>query len=157
MFSCHLSCIVCVFRRSRGILLLNSETGNWRQHKANRYNSNHGLRMSLHSKILHTFNNLNSFSSVNTLYLEIIRLQEQKNKVTPISSDTTFVLLQDLLVFLPVGSPLSLSSSIPSSLAATPPSPAPLGPPGSSISSGMNANALPFYPTSETVESVVGK
>uniref|UniRef100_A0A3Q2GGV8 Unk zinc finger n=1 Tax=Cyprinodon variegatus TaxID=28743 RepID=A0A3Q2GGV8_CYPVA len=63
--------------------------------------------------------------------------------------------LQDLLVFLPVGSPLSLSSSIPSSLAATPPSPATLGPPGSSISSGMNANALPFYPTSETVESVV--
>uniref|UniRef100_A0A669F9D8 Unk zinc finger n=1 Tax=Oreochromis niloticus TaxID=8128 RepID=A0A669F9D8_ORENI len=62
---------------------------------------------------------------------------------------------QDLQVFLPVGSPLSLSSSIPSSLAATPPSPAPLGPPGSSISSGMNANALPFYPTSETVESVV--
>ncbi|XP_037610564.1 RING finger protein unkempt homolog [Sebastes umbrosus] len=62
---------------------------------------------------------------------------------------------QDLLVFLPVGSPLSLSSSIPSSLAATPPSPAPLGPPGSGISSGMNANALPFYPTSETVESVV--
>lgn len=65
--------------------------------------------------------------------------------------------LQDLLVFLPVGSPLSLSSSIPSSLAATPPSPAPPGPPGSSISSGMNANALPFYPTSETVESVVGE
>uniref|UniRef100_A0A3Q3GMR3 Unk zinc finger n=1 Tax=Labrus bergylta TaxID=56723 RepID=A0A3Q3GMR3_9LABR len=64
-------------------------------------------------------------------------------------------LLQDLLVFLPVGSPLSLSSSIPSSLAATPPSPAPLGLHGSSISSGMNANALPFYPTSETVESVV--
>ncbi|XP_061665759.1 RING finger protein unkempt homolog isoform X2 [Syngnathoides biaculeatus] len=62
---------------------------------------------------------------------------------------------QDLLVFLPVGSPLSLSSSIPSSLAATPPSPAPLGPPGTSIASGMNANALPFYPTSETVESVV--
>ncbi|XP_013885057.1 RING finger protein unkempt homolog [Austrofundulus limnaeus] len=62
---------------------------------------------------------------------------------------------QDLLVFLPVGSPLSLSSSIPSSLAATPPSPAPLGPLGSSITSGMNANALPFYPTSETVESVV--
>ncbi|XP_037547123.1 RING finger protein unkempt homolog [Nematolebias whitei] len=62
---------------------------------------------------------------------------------------------QDLLVFLPVGSPLSLSSSIPSSLAATPPSPAPLGPLGSSITSGMNANALPFYPTRETVESVV--
>ncbi|CAG02571.1 unnamed protein product, partial [Tetraodon nigroviridis] len=63
---------------------------------------------------------------------------------------------QDLLVCLPVGSPLSLSSSIPSSLAATPPSPAPLGTPGSGISSGMNINALPFYPTSETVESVVG-
>ncbi|XP_077358557.1 RING finger protein unkempt homolog isoform X1 [Festucalex cinctus] len=62
---------------------------------------------------------------------------------------------QDLLVFLPVGSPLSLSSSVPSSLAATPPSPAPLGPPGTSVASGMNANALPFYPTSETVESVV--
>lgn len=60
-------------------------------------------------------------------------------------------------MFLPVGSPLSLSSSIPSSLAATPPSPAPLGTPGSGVSSGMNANALPFYPTSETVESVVGK
>uniref|UniRef100_A0A8C7FSU6 Unk zinc finger n=1 Tax=Oncorhynchus kisutch TaxID=8019 RepID=A0A8C7FSU6_ONCKI len=53
---------------------------------------------------------------------------------------------QDLLVFLPVGSPLSLSSSVPSSLAATPPS----------LSSGMNANALPFYPTCDTVESVVG-
>ncbi|XP_062388370.1 RING finger protein unkempt homolog isoform X1 [Sardina pilchardus] len=57
---------------------------------------------------------------------------------------------QDLQVFLPVGSPLSFSSSVPSSLAATPPSPAPLGP-----SPGMNANALPFYPPSETVESVV--
>ncbi|KAM9461932.1 RING finger protein unkempt homolog isoform 1-T1 [Clarias gariepinus] len=53
----------------------------------------------------------------------------------------------ELSVFLPVGSPLSLSSSVPSSLAATPPSPAP--------SSSMNANALPFYPTSDTVESVV--
>ncbi|XP_046887647.1 LOW QUALITY PROTEIN: RING finger protein unkempt homolog [Hypomesus transpacificus] len=62
---------------------------------------------------------------------------------------------QDLLVFLPVGSPLSLSSSVPSSLAATPPSPAPPGPPGQGLSSGMNANALPFYPTSDTVESVV--
>ncbi|XP_048869247.1 RING finger protein unkempt homolog isoform X2 [Brienomyrus brachyistius] len=57
---------------------------------------------------------------------------------------------QDLMVFLPVGSPLSMSSSVPSSLAATPPSPAPPGP-----SPGMNANALPFYPTSDTVESVV--
>uniref|UniRef100_A0A8C8JBB1 C3H1-type domain-containing protein n=1 Tax=Oncorhynchus tshawytscha TaxID=74940 RepID=A0A8C8JBB1_ONCTS len=57
---------------------------------------------------------------------------------------------QDLLVFLPVGSPLSLSSSVPSSLAATPPTPAP------GLSSGMNANALPFYPTCDTVESVVG-
>uniref|UniRef100_A0A8C8J8A1 C3H1-type domain-containing protein n=1 Tax=Oncorhynchus tshawytscha TaxID=74940 RepID=A0A8C8J8A1_ONCTS len=55
----------------------------------------------------------------------------------------------DLLVFLPVGSPLSLSSSVPSSLAATPPTPAP------GLSSGMNANALPFYPTCDTVESVV--
>lgn len=62
---------------------------------------------------------------------------------------------QDLLVFLPVGSPLSLSSSIPSSLAATPPSPAAPGPQGAGLSSGMNANALPFYPTSDTVESVV--
>ncbi|XP_027016230.2 RING finger protein unkempt homolog isoform X1 [Tachysurus fulvidraco] len=53
----------------------------------------------------------------------------------------------ELSVYLPVGSPLSLSSSVPSSLAATPPSPAP--------SSSMNANALPFYPTSDTVESVV--
>ncbi|XP_010890198.1 RING finger protein unkempt homolog [Esox lucius] len=72
----------------------------------------------------------------------------------------------DLLVFLPVGSPLSLSSSVPSSLAATPPSPAPPGPlhqghhlhqgaPAPGLSSGMNANALPFYPTSDTVESVV--
>ncbi|CAL8282642.1 unnamed protein product [Merluccius merluccius] len=59
---------------------------------------------------------------------------------------------QDLLVFLPVGSPLSLSSSMPSSLAATPPSPATLG---AGLCSGMNANALPFYPTSEMVESVV--
>ncbi|XP_018617116.2 RING finger protein unkempt homolog [Scleropages formosus] len=57
---------------------------------------------------------------------------------------------QDLQVFLPVGSPLSMSSSVPSSLAATPPSPAAPGP-----SPGMNANALPFYPTSDTVESVV--
>ncbi|KAL2101845.1 hypothetical protein ACEWY4_003606 [Coilia grayii] len=57
---------------------------------------------------------------------------------------------QDLQVFLPVGSPLSFSSSVSSSLAATPPSPATLGP-----SPGMNANALPFYPPSETVESVV--
>ncbi|XP_070962411.1 RING finger protein unkempt homolog isoform X1 [Oncorhynchus clarkii lewisi] len=70
---------------------------------------------------------------------------------------------QDLLVFLPVGSPLSLSSSVPSSLAATPPSPAPPGPlhqghhgaPAPGLSSGMNANALPFYPTCDTVESVV--
>ncbi|XP_063075575.1 RING finger protein unkempt homolog [Engraulis encrasicolus] len=59
---------------------------------------------------------------------------------------------QDLQVFLPVGSPLSFSSSVSSSLAATPPSPSPatLGP-----SPGMNANAMPFYPPSETVESVV--
>uniref|UniRef100_A0A8C5BT53 C3H1-type domain-containing protein n=1 Tax=Gadus morhua TaxID=8049 RepID=A0A8C5BT53_GADMO len=59
---------------------------------------------------------------------------------------------QDLLVFLPVGSPLSLSSSMPSSLAATPPSPASLG---AGLCSGMNANARPFYPPSDTVESVV--
>ena len=57
-------------------------------------------------------------------------------------------------MFLPVGSPLSLSSSVPSSLAATPPSPAPLG---AGLCSGMNANARPFYPPSETVESVVGE
>lgn len=60
---------------------------------------------------------------------------------------------QDVLGILPVGSPLtsSISSSITSSLAATPPSPA-----GPSSAPGMNANALPFYPTSDTVESVIG-
>ena len=57
-------------------------------------------------------------------------------------------------MFLPVGSPLSLSSSMPSSLAATPPSPASLG---AGLCSGMNANARPFYPPSDTVESVVGE
>ncbi|MBN3306316.1 UNK protein, partial [Amia calva] len=59
---------------------------------------------------------------------------------------------QDLLGLLPVGSPLasSISSSMTSSLATTPPSPAPPG-----TTPGMNANALPFYPTSDTVESVV--
>ncbi|XP_036268411.1 RING finger protein unkempt homolog isoform X1 [Pipistrellus kuhlii] len=59
---------------------------------------------------------------------------------------------QDMLGILPVGSPLtsSISSSITSSLAATPPSPA-----GASSIPGMNANALPFYPTSDTVESVI--
>ncbi|XP_044309957.1 RING finger protein unkempt homolog isoform X4 [Varanus komodoensis] len=59
---------------------------------------------------------------------------------------------QDILGILPVGSPLtsSISSSITSSLAATPPSPA-----GTSSVPGMNANALPFYPTSDTVESVI--
>ncbi|KAF6098054.1 unk zinc finger [Phyllostomus discolor] len=60
---------------------------------------------------------------------------------------------QDMLGLLPpVGSPLtsSISSSITSSLAATPPSPA-----GTSSVPGMNANALPFYPTSDTVESVI--
>ncbi|ELW68307.1 RING finger protein unkempt like protein [Tupaia chinensis] len=59
---------------------------------------------------------------------------------------------QDVLGILPVGSPLtsSISSSITSSLAATPPSPA-----GTSNAPGMNANALPFYPTSDTVESVI--
>ncbi|XP_036052655.1 RING finger protein unkempt homolog isoform X1 [Onychomys torridus] len=59
---------------------------------------------------------------------------------------------QDVLGILPVGSPLtsSISSSITSSLAATPPSPA-----GASSAPGMNANALPFYPTSDTVESVI--
>ncbi|ERE69120.1 putative RING finger protein unkempt like protein [Cricetulus griseus] len=59
---------------------------------------------------------------------------------------------QDVLGILPVGSPLtsSISSSITSSLAATPPSPA-----GTSSAPGMNANALPFYPTSDTVESVI--
>lgn len=61
--------------------------------------------------------------------------------------------LQDMLGILPVGSPLtsSISSSITSSLAATPPSPA-----GTSSVPGMNANALPFYPASDTVESVIG-
>ncbi|KAM7334596.1 hypothetical protein ACRRTK_007916 [Alexandromys fortis] len=59
---------------------------------------------------------------------------------------------RDVLGILPVGSPLtsSISSSITSSLAATPPSPA-----GTSSAPGMNANALPFYPTSDTVESVI--
>ncbi|XP_062071432.1 RING finger protein unkempt homolog isoform X2 [Lepus europaeus] len=59
---------------------------------------------------------------------------------------------QDMLGILPVGSPLtsSISSSITSSLAATPPSPV-----GTSSVPGMNANALPFYPTSDTVESVI--
>ncbi|XP_069056277.1 RING finger protein unkempt homolog isoform X2 [Pleurodeles waltl] len=59
---------------------------------------------------------------------------------------------QDVLGILPLGSPLtsSISSSITSSLAATPPSPA-----GISNLPGMNANALPFYPTSDTVESVI--
>lgn len=63
------------------------------------------------------------------------------------------LLLQDVLGLLPAGSPLnsSVSSSITSSLAATPPSPA-----GPSSAPGMNANALPFYPTSDTVESVIG-
>lgn len=84
-------------------------------------------------------------------------LQKHKKIKQPPFLHISHFPFQDLLVFLPVGSPLSLSSSIPSSLAATPPSPAPPGPPGSGISSGMNANALPFYPTSETVESVVGE
>uniref|UniRef100_H3B228 Unk zinc finger n=1 Tax=Latimeria chalumnae TaxID=7897 RepID=H3B228_LATCH len=59
---------------------------------------------------------------------------------------------QDVLGILPVGSPLtsSISSSITSSLAATPPSPAAV-----SGIPGMNANALPFYPPSDTVESVI--
>ncbi|KAK2112068.1 hypothetical protein P7K49_011815 [Saguinus oedipus] len=59
---------------------------------------------------------------------------------------------QDMLGILPAGSPLtsSISSSITSSLAATPPSPV-----GTSSIPGMNANALPFYPTSDTVESVI--
>ncbi|PNI32222.1 UNK isoform 2 [Pan troglodytes] len=59
---------------------------------------------------------------------------------------------QDMLGILPAGSPLtsSISSSITSSLAATPPSPV-----GTSSVPGMNANALPFYPTSDTVESVI--
>ncbi|MGH0162893.1 UNVERIFIED_CONTAM: hypothetical protein FKN15_049520 [Acipenser sinensis] len=59
---------------------------------------------------------------------------------------------QDGLGLLPVGSPpmSSISSSMASSLATTPPSPA-----ASSNTRGMNANALPFYPTSDTVESVV--
>lgn len=69
----------------------------------------------------------------------------------PLSLST--LLFQDILGILPVGSPLtsSISSSITSSLAATPPSPA-----GTSSIPGMNANALPFYPTSDTVESVIG-
>ncbi|KAM8946074.1 RING finger protein unkempt homolog isoform 3-T3 [Pelodytes ibericus] len=59
---------------------------------------------------------------------------------------------QEALAIMPMGSPLtsSISSSITSSLAATPPSPA-----AASGAPGMNANALPFYPTSDTVESVI--
>ncbi|XP_063315189.1 RING finger protein unkempt homolog isoform X1 [Pelobates fuscus] len=59
---------------------------------------------------------------------------------------------QEALAIMPMGSPLtsSISSSITSSLAATPPSPA-----AASGVPGMNANALPFYPTSDTVESVI--
>ncbi|XP_053309373.1 RING finger protein unkempt homolog isoform X3 [Spea bombifrons] len=59
---------------------------------------------------------------------------------------------QEALAIMPMGSPLtsSISSSITSSLAATPPSPA-----ATSGTPGMNANALPFYPTSDTVESVI--
>ncbi|XP_028912674.1 RING finger protein unkempt homolog isoform X1 [Ornithorhynchus anatinus] len=59
---------------------------------------------------------------------------------------------QELLGLLPGASPLTsgISSSLTSSLAATPPSPA-----GTSSAPGMNANALPFYPTSDTVESVI--
>ncbi|XP_077710380.1 RING finger protein unkempt homolog isoform X2 [Canis aureus] len=74
----------------------------------------------------------------------------------PCSLQATALQLQplnkDMLGILPVGSPLtsSISSSITSSLAATPPSPA-----GTSSVPGMNANALPFYPTSDTVESVI--
>ncbi|KAL7856689.1 hypothetical protein SRHO_G00155880 [Serrasalmus rhombeus] len=71
-------------------------------------------------------------------------MEHRSKEIAPVHSKP------ELSVFLPVGSPLSLSSSVPSSLAATPPSPAF---PGSST--GMNANALPFYPTSDTVESVV--
>ncbi|XP_038597940.1 RING finger protein unkempt homolog isoform X2 [Tachyglossus aculeatus] len=59
---------------------------------------------------------------------------------------------QELLGLLPGASPLTsgISSSLTSSLAATPPSPM-----GTSSAPGMNANALPFYPTSDTVESVI--
>uniref|UniRef100_A0A6I8N5D8 Unk zinc finger n=1 Tax=Ornithorhynchus anatinus TaxID=9258 RepID=A0A6I8N5D8_ORNAN len=70
----------------------------------------------------------------------------------PLHSLLLTVSFQELLGLLPGASPLTsgISSSLTSSLAATPPSPA-----GTSSAPGMNANALPFYPTSDTVESVI--
>ncbi|XP_062830046.1 RING finger protein unkempt homolog isoform X5 [Anolis carolinensis] len=90
-------------------------------------------------------------------YLKSFKCQQAKIKSHSLEHRTQEQPLlqpkQDILGILPVGSPLtsSISSSITSSLAATPPSPA-----GTSSVPGMNANALPFYPTSDTVESVIG-
>nr|XP_060620642.1 RING finger protein unkempt homolog isoform X3 [Anolis sagrei ordinatus] len=89
-------------------------------------------------------------------YLKSFKCQQAKIKSHSLEHRTQEQPLlqpkQDILGILPVGSPLtsSISSSITSSLAATPPSPA-----GTSSVPGMNANALPFYPTSDTVESVI--
>ncbi|XP_070596005.1 RING finger protein unkempt homolog isoform X3 [Erythrolamprus reginae] len=94
---------------------------------------------------------------VGTEYLKNFKCQQAKIKSHSMEHRTQEQPLlqpkQDILGILPVGSPLtsSISSSITSSLAATPPSPA-----GTSSVPGMNANALPFYPTSDTVESVIG-
>ncbi|XP_070596004.1 RING finger protein unkempt homolog isoform X2 [Erythrolamprus reginae] len=93
---------------------------------------------------------------VGTEYLKNFKCQQAKIKSHSMEHRTQEQPLlqpkQDILGILPVGSPLtsSISSSITSSLAATPPSPA-----GTSSVPGMNANALPFYPTSDTVESVI--
>ncbi|XP_078242141.1 RING finger protein unkempt homolog isoform X5 [Pogona vitticeps] len=90
-------------------------------------------------------------------YLKSFKCQQAKLKSHSLDHRTQEQPLlqpkQDILGILPAGSPLtsSISSSITSSLAATPPSPA-----GTSSVPGMNANALPFYPTSDTVESVIG-
>ncbi|XP_078242142.1 RING finger protein unkempt homolog isoform X6 [Pogona vitticeps] len=89
-------------------------------------------------------------------YLKSFKCQQAKLKSHSLDHRTQEQPLlqpkQDILGILPAGSPLtsSISSSITSSLAATPPSPA-----GTSSVPGMNANALPFYPTSDTVESVI--
>ncbi|OXB81123.1 UNVERIFIED_CONTAM: hypothetical protein H355_005053 [Colinus virginianus] len=97
---------------------------------------------------------LESFSLPFALLCALLGLKETGLVVTIPLLHLTVVLpgYEDILGILPVGSPLtsSISSSITSSLAATPPSPA-----GTSSIPGMNANALPFYPTSDTVESVI--
>lgn len=69
----------------------------------------------------------------------------------PMSPITTTA-VSDSLGGLPMDSPLtsSISSSMTSSLDEAPSSPL-----GACSIPGMNANALPFYPTSDTVESVI--